>query len=72
MSCRSIADYDKMDIQIADQTGRPIQLPAAEKKVNFVIPYGYTQLYILLYYRATFFTTQIFIRHILVMFLIKD
>jgi len=46
MTCWSVADYDKMDIQIADQTGRPIQLPAAEKKVDFIIPYGYTQLYI--------------------------
>ncbi|XP_052813375.1 NEDD8 ultimate buster 1-like [Mya arenaria] len=32
LSARAEQEYDEMDIQIADQTGKPIQLPAGEKK----------------------------------------
>lgn len=29
-----LLEYDEMDIQIADQSGKPIQLPPGEKRVN--------------------------------------
>lgn len=32
LSNRAELDYDEMDIQIADQSGKPIQLPSGEKK----------------------------------------
>ncbi|XP_052243561.1 NEDD8 ultimate buster 1-like [Dreissena polymorpha] len=32
LSARAEKEYDEMDIQIADQTGKPIKLPAGEKK----------------------------------------
>jgi hypothetical protein len=36
MNCLYLLEHDEMDIQIADQSGKPIQLPPGEKRVIYL------------------------------------